>query len=365
MNYRLSTIFARKSYTVDYTEIIDLDVVDPISQLLIELAVTNGGSGAPAAHAIACLPKIELVDGSDVLFSLSGYEAEAVDIYHNKKMRSNWNPYLSGMDVQRFIAINFGRFLWDPILAFDPKKFRNPQLKLTLDIDAGGISATPNKLQVWANMFDQKEVSPIGFLMHKEVKDYARVASAHEYTDLPRDYPYRKLFLRCQRAGYEPNVMVNNIKLSEDQDKRIIINHDAETIFRNIAQDNPMLTELIYTGAGLVSQNKYCTPTTRVVLNANTWDTTAGAGEIAVYDGDGGRFKIITGTASKNVQVAVNGWMPHATWEIPFGDQLDMDDWFDVTKVGSLKADIETGSLAIDTEKIQIFLQQLRKYGAA
>ena len=98
MNYRLATIQAVKSYTADVTEIIDLDMVDPISQLLIQLDVVNVGD-TPTAHAIACLTKIELIDGSDVLFSLSGYEAEAVDIYHNKRMRSNFNMYLTGNSV--------------------------------------------------------------------------------------------------------------------------------------------------------------------------------------------------------------------------------------------------------------------------
>jgi len=365
MNYRLSTLFPRKSYAADGTEIIDINVADPISQLLIKLDVTNGGSGETTLHPVACLTKIELVDGSDVLFSLSGFEAEAVDLYHNKRFRSNWNPYLNGMDVERFIGINFGRYLWDPLFAFDPKKFRNPQLKLSLDVDAGGISPSANKLTVFANMFDEKAISPIGFLMHKEIKNYTMTASGHEYTDLPTDHPYRKMFVRCQYPGYEGNLYVKNIKLSEEQDKRVVFNDNPEEVFRNIAQNNPMLTELIYTGLGTTIQGKHCTPTARVISVANTWGETVGAGEIALYDGDGGKLKGITATATRNVQIAVNGWLPHATWEIPFGDQMDPDDWYDVTKIRSLKADIEGTASATSSQSVQMFLQQLRKYAAA
>lgn len=364
MNYRLSTIHARKTYTSDITEIIDLNLVDPLSQLIIELAATNNGDSS-TAHAIACLEKIELVDGSDVLFSLSGYEAEAVDIYHNKMMRQNWNPYLTDMDVQRFVAINFGRFLWDPQLAFVPKNFRNPQLKLTLNIDAGGNAANANKLQVWGAMFDQKEVSPIGFLMHKEIKNYIMTASGHEYTDLPRDYPYRKLFMRCQKAGTEPNQLVNNIKLSEDQDKKIIFDHGTEDVFRTIASMNPMITELIMFPITTALTNRFCTPTTRVNGNIDTWATTAGGGEYVFYDGDGGRFRALAATAAKNVQAVVSGWLPHGTWEIPFGLQDQIEDWYDVSKVGNLKLDIKGESGLAGTETLQIFLQQLRRYGAA
>lgn len=363
MNYRLSQIFPQKSYTADFTETIDIDVMDPVSALIIELAVTNVGTIAPTAHAIACLPKIELVDGSDVLFSLSGYEAEAVDIYHNKKMRSNWNPYLDGMDVQRFIGLNFGRWLWDTGLAFVPKNFKNPQLKLTLDIDAGGNAPVINKLRVWGALFDQKTVEPVGFLMHKEIKNYTMGSASHEYTDLPRDYPYRKMFLRAQSHGTEPGQLVDKVKLYEEEGKRIIIDSEFPDSILRCITDNPMLTELIMNYVATTISNAYCTMTTRVNGVGQKWATSIGAGEIAFYDGDGGRFRKISATATANAQFIVGGWLPHGTVEIPFGLEGDMEDWFDVTKLGSLKADILSlaGGSGVN---LQIFLQQLRRYGA-
>jgi len=364
MNYRLSTIHARKTYDSDITEIIDLNLVDPLSQLIIELAVTGVGDIA-TAHAIACLEKIELVDGSDVLFSLSGYEAEAVDIYHNKMMRSNWNPYLTGMDVQRFIGINFGRYLWDPLLAFDPKKFRNPQLKLTLNIDAGGNASESNKLQVWGAMFDQKTIDPIGFLMHKEVKNYQMASSAHEYTDLPRDYPFRKLFLRQQTAGTEPNVHVDRIKLSEDQDKKIIFDHGPEDLFRAIAAINPQLIEQIMFAVATSAKNVFTTVSTRATATFAAWAAAATAGEFASYGSAGGRMSVIHSTSGQNAVAIVAGWLPHATWEIPFGLQDQIEDWYDVSKIGNLRLDVTAGAGAETSDTLQVFLQQLRRYGAA
>ncbi len=362
MKYRQAIIHARKAYAADTTEIIDLDVADPISALVIELAVVNVGSIAPTAHAIACLTKIELVDGSNVIFSLSGYEAEAVDWYHNLIQRSNWNPYLDGMEVQRFVGINFGRWLWDPILALDPKKFTNLQLKLTLDINAGGNAPVTNRLQVFGLLFDEKKVSPSGFLMHKEIKNYTMAASSHEYTDLPTDYPYRKLFVRCQTAGTEGCQLIDTIKLSEDRDKRVLFEEDPATILRAIAARSPKYTEEIIGFVGTTATNGFCTPTERVNGVCQRWAATTGAGEIAFYDGDGGRFKVIAATAASNMQVLVNGWAPHATWEIPFGVQEDIDDWYDVSKIGNLKADILSLAGASSSNSTQIFAQQLRKY---
>jgi len=360
MNYRLSTIKEEESYTADKTEIIDLDMADPISQILIELDVLGVGDTA-TAHAIACLKKIELVDGSDVLFSLSGYEAEAVDIYHNKVMRSNWNPYLTGNYCQRFVGINFGRYLWDPDLAFDPTKFKNPQLKLSLDIDAGGNASTTNKLKVWAAMFDQKAVTPKGFLMHKEIKDYVMTASGHEYTDLPRDYPYRKLLVRQLEAGVEPCQNLGAIKLSEDQDKRIIYNHAPVDILRAIAFDHPVLVEQIIFAVTAGTANVFTTVSERATATFAVWAAASAAGDFASYGSAGGRMVVDSGVTTNAIAI-VTGYTPHGVYEIPFGLQENIDDWFDASKVGSLKLDI-TGAAGLGgAETCQIFLQQMRAY---
>ena len=364
MNYRLSTLHPSQSYDDDdKTEVIDINVADPISEIVIAHKVGNTASAAPTAHALSCLTKIELVDGSDVLFSLSGKEADALDWYCNFVQRSNWNAYLNGMDTDRIVGINFGRFLWDPILALDPKKFTNLQLKFTIDKDAGGCAPDEHTIEIWACMFDEKSVTPEGFLMAKEIKDFAGTASAtHEYTDLPTDHPYRKLLIRAQKHGQEPGFLISNLKLSEDQDKRVVFNHGMGTIMRAITK-GPVYAESIIghtTNAALLYG--YCTPTARVNGVCQEWKYDAPTGSIAFYDGDGGRFRTRHELGTSNMNVELKGWLPHGVWEIPFGDQADIGDWYDVTKIGSLRADI-TKTAELDTsDSVQIFLQQMRKY---
>jgi len=362
MNYRLSTLLADTSYSADKTEIIDIDVIDPISQIIMELSANITDDTAITAHVMECITKIELIDGSDVLFSLTGKEAEAADWYCNHNFNSPWNIYMGWGETERQIRLNFGRYLLDPVLAFDPKKFRNPQLKISLDINAGGAVPTTNKLRVWAVLFDEKKVTPVGFLMHKEIKNYVMTASGHEYTDLPRDYPYRKLFIRQQEAGTEPGQNISNIKLSEDQDKRIIVNHLPEDILRTIAMISPPIWEYIHARVATSQTSIYCTPTTRVYAVATELGDTSGAGAIATTMGDGGLIKAIAATAQKYAQLFVTGYLPHGVYEIPFGLQDQIEDWYDVTKVGSLKLDITGASGLGGTETAQVFLQQLRKY---
>ncbi len=48
--------------------------------------------------------------------------------------------------------------------------------------------------------------------------------------------------------------------------------------------------------------------------------------------------------------------------QIPFGLQNEIEDWFDVTKVGNLKLEIKGASSVGTSHTAEIVLQQLRKY---
>ncbi|GAJ12142.1 unnamed protein product, partial [marine sediment metagenome] len=216
MNYRLAKILARKKYEADAVEPIDINLQDPVSQMVIISERLGFGGSNELGHPAKCIPKIELIDGSDVLYSLSGVEAQAVDFYHNKREPANRRTGLTGSYDSQVILMNFGRVLWDPMLAWDPKKFTNPQLKISIDLDASEASTTALYMTVLAYIFDEKMITPSGFLMHKEIKSWSLADGTHEYTDLPTDYPYRKLFLRAQEYDAGPIDQIEQIKLSED-----------------------------------------------------------------------------------------------------------------------------------------------------
>jgi hypothetical protein len=362
MNYRLSTVHPEESYTSDKEEIIDLTMKDPVSALIFELGVTNGGSGGMTAHQLACLTKLELMDGSTTLFSLDGYETDALDYYIHGVQRSNWNMDLNGNTAQRFFAMNFGRWIWDPLYALVPGNFDNLQVKASLDVDAGGDTPSAVKLTCWAALFDEKTITPVGFLAAKEIKDYAMGANEHEYVDLPTDHPYRRIFIKCLTAGTEPNQLISNIKLSSDQDKKVIMNHRVNDWMRTVGFQTPPYTEHRYAQAKTTSTENYCTPTSRVGGVAQKWATAVGAGEIAFYDGDGGKYKLIAETATSNINVLIHGWLPHGVMDFPFGDQKDPDDWYKMDDIESLKLDLTGASGASSSNTCQVCIEQARMY---
>lgn len=363
MKYRLATILSREQHTSDITKVIDLTLQDPISQLKIIYEPMSSAGSAPDGHPAKCIEKIELVDGSDVLFSLSGVEAQALDFYHRKQEPANVLLYLNGNASEMVFNVNFGRFLFDPLFSFDPKKFRNPQLKITIDIDAGGCTSTSGYLAVLAHIFDEKEISPEAFFMHKEVKDYTLGAATHEYSDLPLDYPYRKLFLRIQKYGTGADYCFDTIKLSEDNDRRVPFNHSVSDILKSMVGQTRPYREWIIGWGTTTPTNFFCTPTYWPAFAAAQWRINVADCQIAIYGGDGGRFSEDQGAAGLNWQAIVEGWCPHGVIEIPFGLQDDPEDWYDVRKLGSLRLNILSASGMSSSESCQIFLQQLRKYG--
>ena len=362
MNYRLATILQRLAVGSDYTETIDLNLADPVTQFHIVYESTAGASGSPDHHAAKCITKIELVDGSDVLFSLSGQECQAVDWYHNKREPANLNLYLEGQRVEMVFNINFGRYLYDPLFAFDPRKFTNPQLKISINRGAGGVTSTAGFIQVLAKIFDGKTVEPIGFLMHKEIKNYGLGAASHEYTELPTDYPYRKMFIAAHREDNAMDWLINTIKLSEDNDRKIPFDASLYQLLRAIVGASRPYREVIIGSLGAPTGNFYCTPNYWPTLIATAWEGSNQPYTITCFGGDGGKGDFYCENNITNYNLAVEGYAPHGVIEIPFGLQDDPDDWYDVTTLGSLRLDILSGAGRSTADTVQIFLQQLRKY---
>jgi len=362
MNYRLATVFAEKTFNADATEIIDVNIADPISEMIIRFQPKNGAEANPTGHFVRCIEKIEIVDGSDVLYSLSGAEAHALDWYNHQIVRPNIMWYLTDLVADCALHISFGRFPMDELLAFDPTKFRNPQLKITLDIDAGGMNTSEVIVSVFARTFDEKEIKPIGFLMNKEIKDYSLGAGTREYTDLPTDYPYRKLLLRSQKYGSGMEHCFDEIKLSEDNDKKVPMNHKIEEILHAITAYGKPYREWILTNAPTAGRYIYNTAGYWPAFSATGWTPAVPSHQASVYEGDGGRAKVYKTTDGQNIQILAMGWCPHSTIELPFGRQDVIEDWYDVTKLGSLRLNMKAGSGMSSSETCQVFLQQLRKY---
>ena len=357
MNYRNTEILDAKTLTGAGTEVIPLNVQQPISRLMLQWIITKTQNGMDS-YAHKDITRIELVDGSDVLHSLDGGQNQALCIYDRKVGTMNHGSMINSNSQRSTYGIDFGRFLYDPELAFDPTKFRNPQIKVTYDSDVSDTGSTEGTLEVWADIFDEKVISPIGFLTAKEHFSGTPPASGYTYIDLPTDMVYRKLLIQGYHKEYEPWYVIASAKLSEDNDKRTPFDVNLEVYHQLRKGIDQAVEETIAFAQTADVCNLYVTPT-------DYWATYVGLGQTASTpsgvgaEGRGGHIYVTGGCTQQ--QGLIRGWLPNHCFQFPFGRQDQIDDWYDVTKVGSLRLRLEEATYTAG--QIQaVILQQLRRY---
>lgn len=361
MKYRLASIQAEYALSTTTTEVIPINIQDPISRIEILWKPTLYSSAMLAALAVG-ISKIELVDGSDALHSLNGRQNQALCIYDRRVPTMNSGVLSGGTQAFCGLGIDFGRFLYDPMLAFDPTKFRNPQLKITHDITLVDAGATVHTLEVFAHVFDEKVISPIGFLSATEHVSYiAATAAAKKDLDLPVDLVLRQLIIRGWHTGVDPKTVVAHLELIEDGGKRVPIDVEIDDYIERMKGVWPRVVDGVsdYVDNG-GTYYKYVTPTdhwvsvTALPVGINTVTQLAAGAQGGYVQWQNVNTCWNTGLAS--------GYLPHHCIQFPFGNPQDLDDWFDAPSLNSLKARTTAGTNVGAGSQIELIIQQLRRY---
>lgn len=358
MNYRNSILLSPKDVGAAGTEVIDLDFPDVISRLTIIFNVINPGSITIQEVPAANVPKIELVDGSNVVASLTGMQAHAINFFDTGEQYSSGGSYVAAWGLVFRVALNFGRFLFDPIYALNPKKFTNLQLKITYDEDAAVASAVVNTLTVIADLFDDKAAAPTAFLMNKEIFAYTPTAGASESVDLPSDYPYRKLILQARVPDLWFGAIISNLKLSENNDSKIPFDLTSSLLENWIHQLYGEYRDGIIANLNTVTGvDIFHAPTQGVKLRGDFYCTSDVLDNIPF----GYRNLYKTATMTGYTVMDITGTMPHGCLCIPFGNQQDPTDWYDM-KGKVIKLIVRAGTSIGASEEFHVIAQQVRAY---
>jgi len=357
MKYRHSEILIAQDFGGAGTKIVDLDVIDHISRIsLVFLPV--GGSVTPAGHPALSIKSLELVDGSDVLYSLTGQQGHALNIFEAIAPMITWLYWAIGGTPRIVINMDFGRFLWDEQLALDPGKFNNLQIKISHDETLWDGTCSAHSFELYGHLFDQKEITPVGFLSSKEVKSFVGVSGGYEYTDLPTDHTLRKLIVQGWRSGYNTRNVITDIKLSEDNDKRVPIDGAIYNLNSFLQQMVGQCEDIHHVTIGTAAKWIFVTPGDTYEVQVQPENQTY-ANQAAGISGNKVQLKSETGNV--NVLVHVKGRDPHNCICIPFGKQDDIEDWYDVSALGNLKLRLKGGGGAA-SGTTSIITQQFRKY---
>ena len=359
MNYRMANILTADNANTAATKTKPINLKEPISQIQVQFKATNS-TNTPTAHPATCITKLELVDGSDVLYSLSGKEAWAQTFWDVGRPACNILSYIDNNMNVGVYTMSFGRYLYDERFALDPTKFDNLQLNITHDKALGGGAPDAATLDIIAHVFDEKVIAPEGFLMTKEHYSYTPGSSgSYEYIPMPTDHPIRMMSVFGRLDSYQPWQVVNEIKLSEDNDKRIPMDDKVSDILKYMSQLYGRYNESLLIHAAAADDLFYCTPTYEVYPTGTGTEDQDKVINLTA-DSYGGVVSVeAEGATEANIDVA--GYAPNGGIAIPFGKQNDDGDWYDVTKVGDLELRLKAGSNGSSTTA-QIVTQQMRRY---
>ncbi len=363
MNYRRATLLGTTSITTAGSPSYDMTGSDPISRIVVIIELRNNGNN-PTNHPLAALPKIELVDGSKVIASMTGYGAQSLSYYGSGKMPHNELNYEDNGWARVAVPIDFGRYLYDPMLALDPKQFKNPQLRVTHDYSLGGCSPDAANMRIVADMFDQKSAQPVGYLLNKEVHSYTPSTGTDEPISLPLDNMIRKLIIMNVNDNEEPDVQFANVKLEEEDGKRIVFEGPTMDLIRDEAMRFDRFTEYFSGHLATTTDDEFWMSACKDIQVGGLCDLNDA---VLTFSWSGGRARTFYASAATYFGAIVSGRCPHGAVPMFFGDQMDPDDWWDVSNVGkvklTLKARTTEGGGAIDTEKTtDVIVQSVEKY---
>jgi len=357
MNYRYATLLAQTEETADKVETIDLDINDVISRIDLFYRYSASKHGMDT-YGYADILKIEVVDGSDVLFSLSGGECQALNIYNRKVPTMQHGQHWEGNAEFQMFGLDFGRFLWDPELAFDPTRFTNPQLKVHIDFGTSDTGISTSYLTAKAHMFDDKKVSPRGFLMPKEHFSYTIGSDgSYEYVELPKDYPIRRMLIKAYASGYEPWYQIEAVRLDLDNEAKIPFDMAVEEYHRMRKGVDPLVMEHFIAQIAAGSIPYYITPTDYYCGVYGTSSETV----TPYYDGypRGGKVTLM-GASGTQIFGEARGYLPNHCVNFPMGMENDIADWFNPMLVGKARLRLEAGTGATGTGAV--VLEQFRPY---
>lgn len=346
MIHRESLIEDGLSLADSGTKTIDLEVVDPISELHLLFAATNGATSNLNNPCVRNISKIEIVDGSEVFYSMDGRLAQALAYWWTKNYPGRaWQEY-GGAGQWDVIPIYFGRFPWDPDYAIVPANFKNLQLKITWDLatvnTVGATGFVTNTAQLWVNarLMQDPFSPPRGYFIHKNQYSFTSVASGDERVDMPTDYPYAGIMIRAWESGVGINASISNVKMSIDTDKIIpfddSIAHQMRLLgpeygeilhgIRQFASDGDVRQIWI----GLQERGTVVSEVDSKIVGLT--NVVNGQAEYSVYTDAGA-----ADTTDRMMQTLFQGQAPFNTMWYPFGRQIDPVSYLEAATYGSIR----------------------------
>ena len=192
----LHRITAESRTSRQNTITIDLPQKDFLSQILVRIYKTNPAYTNPLLPITHFIKKLEVVDGANVLYSLSGLQAQAFAYYRGRSQPNAERIDWESTETSDIFFIRFGRFCHDTKYMLDMNKLVNPQLKITYDnvittVEGKTYTVNDGNLDMkYTVLLDVLRGTPAGyigkFISAREIYTWTQSASETHYINIPR-----------------------------------------------------------------------------------------------------------------------------------------------------------------------------------
>lgn len=335
---------------------VNINVRDPITMLWVEVRNINGATSNKHNPLHKSITEIQLIDGSDVIYSLDGYQAWAMACYDLGFAPEQAFSALGGDFQAMRIPILFGRWLNDIQLSLDPSRFRNLQLRIKYDF---GTAAATTWVTISGTLTVIAEVmegapAPSSLLLKKEQYTWTSAVGT-EYIDVPTNHVLKGLMYRSHLDAYHPYGIVSTLRMTVDAGKIMPIDGDVEDILwlQSLHQSrfSYRISDYLVNGNTFYS---YLEEKEDVSMNAESaLDTVA---SYFNYEYGSRLAHVYTAgavSAGTNVGAHVHGYCPFGYIYLPLGEQTEPIDWFPARNFGSIRLEakgiVASGECALVT----------------
>lgn len=366
MNRRIAYVANRQVLQDSGTVTIPLNIQDIVTALTIEFRATNGATSNVNNPLAGCISEIALIDGGEVLWSMNGFEFFGQEAYHDGFIPYELITEIGG-NVQNLLGkMQFGRWIGDTQLAFDPSKFKNPQLRFTWNlatitaVGATGYVTGTMVVTVEATIMEGAP-SPVGMLLNRKLTSFTTVAAGTAYVNMPTDMPIKSILVRSYIVHVGVLSDISNVKLNCDTNKFVPFDM-RDTDFERYQALRGQCFVLKHGFVGPNGTNIYAVLKQDEVLSfaRDSGDTTYGY--LNTGAGDAVMSVFTAGVADVNPRVVwcvETGWMPFSCLQFDLGEWDDPSSWLDATLFKNIQLELtQSGAGAVAS----VLVEQLYTY---
>jgi len=335
---------------------VDLPNKGLLSGIEIRVQGTNGvGVAATNVWLHDRLRKFEvIVNGSQVVKSLSGPQVKAMMQYKRTPTISHDEKNMSGASCQEWFYLNLGRWYHDLEYMIDLGQVSDPEIRIEYDftlatangwVNGTAMGAAPSYFII-LHMLRDTALVPKGYIKTSEIHRVTNVANLNYNMTVPRGPTYSNLYLQSWWRNMGLGAILDHIEVNLNSDDLIPYRIRPDDLAAEIIRMYGLLVAQEQLGLTHAQQYPFPLEQGRVTFGdtdlvavvpqyLDVWGNFTGMGFKDIATG------LVPTAGSYNLGMIEHGTWPYSVSPIPLFAPWDPDTWIDTSLLGDFWVRIE------------------------